>query len=175
MQSLRRTLTDSGFEGVTSYYLDDISVSWADTATVSITRGDAVKMLFDHAHRWDEAVGPPAFTDVAWDAPYAEAVAWAEQNGYLGGYGNGFFGPEGMMSVEQAMVMIYRLFGSPKVTDAGALDSYKDASQISPWARDAVAFSITNKLLVPDGKILPQSPISVKALRYAIGQIGMAD
>ena len=84
MQSLRRTLTDSGFEGVTSYYLDDISVSWADTATVSITRGDAVKMLFDHAHRWDEAVGPPTFTDVAWDAPYAEAVAWAEQNGYLG-------------------------------------------------------------------------------------------
>lgn len=167
--------TDSGFEGVTSYYLDDISVSWADTATVSITRGDAVKMLFDHAHRWDEAVGPPTFTDVAWDAPYAEAVAWAEQNGYLGGYGNGFFGPEDMMSVEQAMVMIYRLFGSPKVTGAGVLDSYKDASQISPWARDAVAFSITNKLLVPDGKILPQSPISVKALRYAIGQIGMAD
>lgn len=166
--------TDSGFEGVTSFYLDDISVSWADTATVSITRGDAVKMLFDHAHRWDEAVGPPTFTDVAWDAPYAEAVAWAEQNGYLGGYGNGFFGPEDMMSVEQAMVMIYRLFGSPKVTDAGVLDSYKDASQISPWARDAVAFSITNKLLVPDGKILPQSPISVKALRYAIGQIGMA-
>ena len=167
--------TDSGFEGVTSYYLDDISVSWADTATVSITRGDAVKMLFDHAHRWDEAVGPPTFTDVAWDAPYAEAVAWAEQNGYLGGYGNGFFGPEDAMTVEQAMVMIYRLFGSPKVTDAGVLDSYKDASQISPWARDAVAFSITNKLLVPDGKILPQSPISVKALRYAIGQIGMAD
>ena len=167
--------TDSGFEGVTSFYLDDISVSWADTATVSITRGDAVKMLFDHAHRWNEAVGTPTFTDVAWDAPYAEAVAWAEQNGYLGGYGNGFFEPEDMMSVEQAMVMIYRLFGSPKVTDAGVLDSYKDASQISPWARDAVAFSITNKLLVPDGKILPQSPISVKALRYAIGQIGMAD
>ena len=106
--------TDSGFEGVTSYYLDDISVSWADTATVSITRGDAVKMLFDHAHRWDEAVGPPTFTDVAWDAPYAEAVAWAEQNGYLGGYGNGFFGPEDAMTVEQAMVMIYRLFGGLK-------------------------------------------------------------
>ena len=167
--------TDSGFEGVTSCYLDDISVTWADTSEVSVTRGDAAKMLFDHAHRWDEAVGTPTFTDVAWDAPYAEAVAWAEQNGYLGGYGNGFFGPEDMMSVEQAMVMIYRLFGSPKVTDAGVLDSYKDASQISPWARDAVAFSITNKLLVPDGKILPQSPISVKALRYAIGQIGMAD
>lgn len=167
--------TDSGFEGVTAYYLDDISVSWADTATVSVTRGDAVRMLFDHAHRWDEAVGTPTFTDVAWDAPYAQAVAWAEQNGYLGGYGNGFFGPEDAMTVEQAMVMIYRLFGSPKVTDAEVLDQYEDGGQISPWAQDAVAWTITNKLLEPDGKIQPQSPITMKALQYAIGQIGMAD
>ena len=163
--------TDSGFEGVTSYYLDDISVSWADTSEVSVTRGDAAKMLFDHAHRWDEAVGTPTF----WDAPYAEAVAWAEQNGYLGGYGNGFFGPEDAMTVEQAMVMIYRLFGSPKVTDADILDRYEDSDQISPWARDAVAFAITNKLLEPGDEILPQESISLKALRYAIGQIGMAD
>lgn len=167
--------TDSGFEGVSSYYLDDIFVSWADTATVSVTRSDAVKMLFDHAHRWDETVGTPTFTDVAWDAPYAQAVAWAEQNGYLGGYSNGFFGPEDMMSVEQAMVMIYRLFGSPKVADTRVLDQYEDASQISSWARDAVAFAITNKLLEPGDAIHPQSPITMKALRYAIGQIGMAD
>ena len=167
--------TDSGFEGVTSYYLDDISVSWADTSAVSVTRGDAVKMLFDHAHRWDEIVGTPTFTDVAWDAPYAEAVAWAEQNGYLGGYGNGFFGPEDAMTVEQAMVMVYRLFGSPKVTDTGVLDQYQDGGQVSPWARNSVTFAITNKLLEPDGKIQPQSPITMKALRYAIGQIGMAD
>ena len=167
--------TDSGFEGVTSYYLDDISVSWADTSEVSVTRGDAAKMLFDHAHRWDEIVGTPTFTDVDWDAPYAQAVAWAEQNGYLGGYGNGFFGPEDAMTVEQAMVMIYRLFGSPKVTDADILDRYQDGGQVSPWARDAVAFAISNKLLEPGDAIQPQSPITMKALRYAIGQIGMAD
>lgn len=167
--------TDSGFEGVTSYYLDDISVSWADTATVSVTRGDAAKMLFDHAHRWDDEIGTPTFTDVAWDAPYAEAVAWAEQNGYLCGYGDGSFQPNHTMTVEQAMVMIYRLFGSPKVTNTGVLDQYEDGDQISPWARDAVAFAITNKLLEPEGELLPQSPISMKALRYAIGQIVAAD
>ena len=167
--------TDSGFEGVTSYYLDDISVSWADTSEVSVTRGDAAKMLLDHAHRWDEIVGTPTFTDVAWEAPYAEAVAWAEQNGYLGGYGNGFFGPEDAMTVEQAMVMVYRLFGSPKVTDADILDRYQDGGQVSPWARDAVAFAISNKLLELGDAIQPQSPITMKALRYAIGQIGMAD
>ena len=79
------------------------------------------------------------------------------------------------MTVEQAMVMIYRLFGSPKVTDADILDRYEDSDQISPWARDAVAFAITNKLLEPGDEILPQESISLKALRYAIGQIGMAD
>ncbi len=79
------------------------------------------------------------------------------------------------MTVEQAMVMVYRLFGSPKVTDADILDRYQDGGQVSPWARDAIAFAISNKLLELDGNILPQTPISVKALRYAIGQIGMAD
>ena len=61
------------------------------------------------------------------------------------------------------------------MTDVDILDRYQDGGQVSPWARDAVAFAITNKLLEPDGKIRPQSPITMKALRYAIGQIGMAD
>ena len=38
-----------------------------------------------------------------------------------------------------------------------------------------MAFAITNKLLEPGDEIQPQSPITMKTLRYAIGQIGMAD
>ena len=37
-----------------------------------------------------------------------------------------------MMSVEQAVVMIYRLFGSTKATDAGILDRYQDGNKVSP-------------------------------------------
>ena len=37
-----------------------------------------------------------------------------------------------MMSVEQAMVMIYRLFGSTKATDADILDRYQDGNKVSP-------------------------------------------
>lgn len=79
------------------------------------------------------------------------------------------------MTIGHGMVMIYRLFGSPKVTDTGILDQYEDRGQVFPWVRDSVAFAITNKLLEPGDAIQPQLPISVKALRYAIGQIGMAD
>ena len=61
------------------------------------------------------------------------------------------------------------------MTDVDILNRYEDSDQVSPWARDAVAFAITNKLLEPGDAIQPQSPITMKALRYAIGQIGMAD
>ena len=35
------------------------------------------------------------------------------------------------------------------MTDVNILDRYQDGGQVSPWARDAVAFAITNKLLEP--------------------------
>ena len=37
-----------------------------------------------------------------------------------------------MMSVEQAVVMIYRLFGSTTATDAVILDRYQDGNTVSP-------------------------------------------
>ena len=72
--------TDSGFEATTSYYLDDITVSWADAEQSAVTRGQAVQMLFDTADRANADPKNCTFHDVAEDAPYAEAVAWAQQN-----------------------------------------------------------------------------------------------
>ena len=94
--------TDSGFEATTAYYLDDITVSWADTEQPAVTRGQAAQMLFDTADRANADPGNCTFQDVAEDAPYAEAVAWAQQNRYVNGYGNRRFGPEDSMTVEQA-------------------------------------------------------------------------
>lgn len=167
--------TDSGFEGVTSYYLDDISVNWIDTENASVTRSNAAMILFDHIYRWNEKVGTTTFMDVSPNAPYAQAVAWVQQNGYMSGYGNNLFGPNDTITVEQAMATIYRLYGSPQVSDTSVLDQYEDGCDVSYWAKNAVAWTITNKMLVPDGKILPQSSINMKDIRYAINQIGMAD
>ena len=54
------------------------------------------------------------FRDVSADNPNIEAITWTQGNGYLGGYGNGLFGPEDQMTVEQAMVMLYRFSKSPR-------------------------------------------------------------
>ena len=44
--------TDSGFEATTSYYLDDISITWEEAAQQPVvTRGQAAQMLFNIADR----------------------------------------------------------------------------------------------------------------------------
>ena len=165
--------TDSGFEATTSYYLDDITVSWADTEQPAVTRGQAAQMLFDTADRANADPGNCTFQDVAEDALYAEAVAWAQQNGYVNGYGDGRFGPEDDMTVEQAMVMIYRFFGSPSA-DLPILDGLENRGQVSPWAREAMAWALANDFLRSTEKVFPQSAISMENLTYSLSQIVVA-
>lgn len=167
--------TDSGFEATTSYYLDDISINWTEEAPTYVTRADAVSLLFGVADRPSADTEDCIFNDIDKNASYAEAVVWAQQNGYMSGYGNGQFGPEDKINVEQAMVMIYRFFGCPDIDDSSVLKKYEDGSQVSSWARDAVAWNIENGLLNVDKKISPQSPITEDALVYAISQIVVAN
>ena len=77
------------------------------------------------------------------------------------------------MTVEQAMVMIYRFFSSP-AADLSAMDCYEDESQVSPWARNAVAWTIANVVFQPDGIISPQARITVEELTHCLGQIAVA-
>lgn len=165
--------TDSGFEATTAYYLDDITVSWADTEQPTVTRGQAAQMLFDTADRANADPRSCTFQDVAKDAPYAEAIAWAQQNGYVNGYGDGRFGPEDGMTVEQAMVMIYRFFGSPSA-DLSLLDGLAYSGQISPWAREGMAWALANGFLRSTEEVFPQSAISVEDLTYSLSQIVVA-
>ena len=52
--------------------------------------------------------GGSAFSDVASDAYYAVAVAWAEKNGITGGIGGGLFGPDNDCTRAQIVSFIYR-------------------------------------------------------------------
>ena len=52
--------------------------------------------------------GNSAFSDVASDAYYAAAVAWAEKNGVTGGIGGGLFGSDNNCTRAQIVTFIYR-------------------------------------------------------------------
>ena len=101
-----------------SYYYD--AVLWAmeqgitkgtsDTAfspNASCTRAQIVTFLW-RANGSPVVSGNSAFTDVASDAYYAAAVAWAEKNGVTGGIGNGLFGSGNNCTRAQIVTFLYR-------------------------------------------------------------------
>ena len=130
-------------------------------------------MLFGTADRPSADPANCQFRDVSAEDPNIVAITWAEENGYLCGYGNGLFGPSDSMTREQAMVMIYRFFGGP-AADRSVLNGYGDGGRVSTWAKDAVAWTVANEIFRPDGAIDPQAAITVEELTACLGQIAVA-
>ena len=71
------------------------------------TRAQIVTFLW-RANGSPAVSGNSAFTDVASDAYYAAAVAWAEKNGVTGGIGNGLFGSGNNCTRAQIVTFLYR-------------------------------------------------------------------
>ena len=163
--------TDSAFEATTSYYLDDISVTWEEAAQQSaVTRAQAAQMLWNTAGRPGADPAQCPFRDVSADNPNRESITWAQQSGCLAGYGNGLFGPEDRMTIEQALAMLYRFFNSP-AADQTVLKRYEDGGQVSAWAQDAVSWAITSEIFQPSGTITPHAPITKGELAACFGRI----
>ena len=103
------------------------------------TRGQIVTFLW-------RAAGSPApksmssFADVAEDAYYAKAVAWAVENGITGGTGNGKFSPDATCTRAQAVTFLYRASGSPAVSGSAA---FSDVAADAYYA-DAVKWAEKN-------------------------------
>lgn len=86
-----------------------------------------------------------SFTDVAVDSWYEDAIHWAADNGIVGGYGNGLYGPNDNITREQLAVMLWRYAGSPD--SSHGLSHFVDADQISNYARAALTWANENGII----------------------------
>ncbi|KAA8825465.1 S-layer homology domain-containing protein [Bifidobacterium myosotis] len=77
------------------------------------------------------------FTDVTPDTPHYKEILWAAKNGYIKGYADGTFAGMATIQRQDAMEMIYRVAGSPKVADA---DKAFTDSAATPFA-DSIAWA----------------------------------
>ncbi len=123
-----------------------------------LTRGELAIMLYEQAGKPSTDVSTD-YTDVADDAAYAEAVRWVSGEGYMGGYGNGAFGPEDAVSREQLVTVLWRHVGSPMLMDYPGLTQFDDVGEISHFAQSAFAWAHQKGYIaaVEDGKLAPQS------------------
>lgn len=114
-------------------------------------------MLVTVLHRMagsPQAEGQTTFVDVPADAWYADAVAWAQENGVVMGVGKDRFAPNAPVTREQMATILWRYEGMPEA--AADLTAFKDAKQISDYAETAMVWAVSQGIFIGDaGKLKP--------------------
>lgn len=123
-------------------------------------------MLMSVLHRLAGSPGVTAqvsFTDVPAGSWYAQAVVWGAAQGITSGKGGGLFDPDGLVTREQAVAMMYNYAVTYMGLSAGTgadLSGYADLSRLSSWARPAMAWAVEQGVVsgVTNGSTLTLEP-----------------
>lgn len=99
------------------------------------------------------AFGASPFSDVAEGAYFRQAVVWAQRERLLQGYSDGRFRPDRAISRQELAALLfryaaYRGHSTGRRADLGA---YRDAGQISDYARPALEWAVAEGLLTGRG------------------------
>lgn len=139
----------------------------------SMTRAMFVQVLANKTANYNEAVyTSTSFSDVKMGSWYASAVEWASTVGLVSGTGNGYFSPEKEITREEMSKILYKYASLTDNTCSftpSTLKSYNDGVAVSDWAKDSVAWALTNQILKGDdnGSINPKS----NARRCEVAQV----
>lgn len=113
----------------------------------NMTRAMLVTVLWRYENSPKE--GTNIFTDVKNGEWYAEAVAWAAENGIVTGVGNSRFDPNGKITREQLAAILYRYSGNKgyDTSKRGDFAPFPDKDKVSSWAADAYGWAVGEKLI----------------------------
>ena len=137
---------DAWYADAVQYVYENGMMSGTSQTTFSpdltTTRGMIVTILY-RLENEPTVTGTTAFTDVAADQYYANAVAWAAQNGIVSGIDATTFAPNNAITREQMAAILYRYaqFKGYDVSAKADLSVYTDATQVSTYATDAMAWA----------------------------------
>ncbi len=98
---------------------------------------------------------PSTFTDLTayW---YKNAITWAQEKKVVNGVSDTVFNPNGLLTREQLVTMLWRYNGSLKA-DTDYLKDFPDNAQIGAYAREAFNWAISKKIISGDnGKLVPK-------------------
>lgn len=113
--------------------------------------------------------------DVAENAYYAPAVAWAVDIGIINGYQNGNFGVGDKITREQVATIFYRFMDSPDV-DISLLDTFSDNAKVSSFAKEAMAWAVANGIISgKNGKLAPTDSASRAEIATIVMRMDLKD
>lgn len=117
----------------------------------TMTRAMLAMVIHRMAGREDVSDVALPFTDVSATAWYREGVAWCYANEIVTGTSATTFSPDNSITREQAAVFLYRFAVDQgydtTVNNLFVVDSFSDASQISSYARTAMAWAVEKGIM----------------------------
>ena len=127
-----------------------------------MTRAMLVTVLYRLEDEPEFSVGLDSFSDVDVKSWYAEAVAWASENGLVNGTDRGFE-PNANITREQIATILYRYAKYIGLVDqdaavSGDMSKFTDGEKVSAWAQEAMAWAVEVGLFKGDdtGSLNPQ-------------------
>jgi len=133
-------------------------------AGTEVTRGE-IASIIARAFGVIPNSGKSTFTDVAPNSKYSSDIAAAKAAGLIQGKSESIFEPNVNVTREQLAAILasaLKAAGVASSTNTAALDYFKDQSNISPYAKDALAMLVEHKILlgVSDTKLDPKSEVT---------------
>ena len=129
----------------------------------TLTRAMVVQVLYNKEGQ-PTITGSHKFPDVKSGDWFNNAVTWANINKVVGGYGDGRFGPNDKVTLEQIAVILWNYSGNPTPTgDASSLGAHSD------WAANALSWAAAKGIF----KNVPYETVVGTATRAQTAQMLM--
>jgi len=114
-----------------------------------VTRAQFVMILWKNAG-WPKPEKASDFVDLEAGEYYLDAVAWAQEKGYVAGKGEGRFAPNDPVSREEIAVILRKLPDSKPGMELMFSSMYEehfsDSAKTSSWSKAAVYWAVYNEV-----------------------------
>ena len=150
--------SDSWYGSAVQYAYDHSLMNGTGSETFSpdspTTRAMAVTLLY--RTEGSPTVSDHSFSDIPQDAYYENAVAWAQGSGIVTGVTADRFAPDLPITREQLVTILYRyaLYKGLSTEYQSTLDTFDDATSVSPYAQKALDWALDVDLVRGTGKNL---------------------
>lgn len=133
-----------------------------------VTRAEYPTILLRVAGLMNKQAASAAFSDVSGSSWYNRSVSIAAELGIVTGLEGGKYAPKDTLTRVEAMTMLGRLLNQvhpgSELSEAevtSILSGFTDKGKVPAWARQAVAMSIKNGIILGEGnKVNPSSPLT---------------
>jgi len=158
---------DAWYRDAVDYVMENGIMSGYNATTFGpndeLSRAMVVQVLYNKEGQ-PTVSGAHSFPDVKSGDWFNNAVTWGSQKGVVGGYGDGRFGPNDNVTIEQIAVILWNYAGKP---EGG--DDLTDIGAHSDWAEDALRWAESEDILSG----VPYDTVTAAATRAQTAQMLM--